>query len=402
MDKSSTKFANKFNRSHENLRKFLKLVAHGCYSRNLFAQYSITPRTYDDFLRQLRFFIPEENLQVTLHARNAYFTFTDNLERGSNNYLHASFLLKSLLPEHCLYFILILQWLNREKKPMQFQEILMALDGIEYASDILKSESYFRNRLEELIDAGLVRRTAQGQKFFFELLQNPLGSLSAEESAALINAVKFYRNCALLEVPGYFLRESLKEIYRADAAEEIFRLKNNNLARILDDEILFQAIQAINDGKKICVEREGSSPVRFSPAAVETDYIYNRQYLAGTTGGEPLKLRVDKILKLKVLNEPAEPFVSGRKKLREIRLRVTFSNSQERALREKILREHLNYEIAEEGVGFFVCKIFVVDPLQYYPELWKFQPWAEILHSKLRERINNDVEEALKNYDEPV
>lgn len=99
----ATKSKDKFNSSHENLRKFLKLVAQGCYSRNLFAQYSITPRTYDDFLHQLRFFIPEQNIQVTFHDKCAYFSFGDNLERGSNNYLHASFLLKSLLPEHCLH-----------------------------------------------------------------------------------------------------------------------------------------------------------------------------------------------------------------------------------------------------------------------------------------------------------
>lgn len=401
MSKSSTKFKNKFSKSHENLRKFLKLVAHGCYSRNLFAQYSITPRTYDDFLRQLRFFIPEENLQITRQDGCTYFSFGANLERGLNNYLHASFLLKTLLPEHCLHWILILQQLNRAAAPMQFPELSEAL--YKAVPDVSEVEpELLRRRVNELVDAGLVLRTAQGQKFFFELLRNPLGALSEEESAALINAVQFYRNCALLEVPGYFLRESLKEIYRADDAEEIFRLKNNNLARILDDEILFQAIRALSGGKKIQIEREGKPPSKFSPAVVETDYIYNRQYLVGTIGAEPFKLRVDKILKLKILNESAEPFVSGRKKLREIRLRVTFSSPQERSLREKILREHLNYEVAEEGAGFFVCKILVGDPLQYYPELWKFQPWAEILHGELRERMKNDVEEALKNYDESV
>lgn len=394
----ATKSKDKFNSSHENLRKFLKLVAQGCYSRNLFAQYSITPRTYDDFLHQLRFFIPEQNIQVTFHDKCAYFSFGDNLERGSNNYLHASFLLKSLLPEHCLHWILILQLLSREGKPLQFPDI--STKFYEAVADVAEVEQEkLRRRLNELVDAGLVRRTGQGQKIFFALLPNPLGELSPEESAALISAVQFYRNCALLEVPGYFLRESLKEIYRAGDAEEIFRLKNNNLARILDDEILFRAVRAINDGKKIYVEREGRSPFKLSPAAVETDYIYNRQYLAY---GKSQKLRADEILRLKILNEPAEPCVQGREKLREIQLRVTFSNSQERSLRENILREHLSYVVTEQGANFFVCKIYAVDPLQYYPELWKFQPWAEILNDPLRKRIRKDVEEALKNYDQPV
>lgn len=399
MGKSSTNFANKFNSSYENLRKFLKLVAYGCYSRKLFGQY-FKPRTYDDLLRQLRFFIPEENIQVTLHERNAYFTFADNLERGSNNYLHASFLLKSLLPSHCLHWILILQLLNRAAKPMQFAEILAEVEEILLSEEDLTNS--LRRRLNELVDAGLVRRSVQGQKIFFEPVQNLIGELSAEEAAALAVAVKFYRNCALVQMPGYFLSERLSEIYGVGDTEEIFRLKNNNLARILDDEIIFKAIRAITGGKKICVEREGKPPVTFSPAAVETDYIYNRQYLVGMSGRNLLRLRVDQILSLKILDEPAETFVAGREKLREVQLRVTFSDLQERSLRENILREHLSYEIVEEGAGYFVCKIFVADPLQYYPELWKWQPWAEILHGKLRERIKDDVKEALENYAEPV
>lgn len=62
MGKSSAKFKDKFNRSYENLRKFLKLVARGCYSRNLFAWYSISLRLrVDKILRErLNYEIAEE------------------------------------------------------------------------------------------------------------------------------------------------------------------------------------------------------------------------------------------------------------------------------------------------------------------------------------------------------
>ena len=58
----------------------------------------------------------------------------------------------------------------------------------------------------------------------------------------------------------------------------------------------------------------------------------------------------------------------------------------------------------EENIVDTLFIIETADPLQFYPRLWKFQAWAEILSGadKLRERIKNDAEEALKNYAEFV
>ena len=388
----------------------MRLVAQGCYSRNFFSLYSITPRSYDDFLRQLRFFIPEENISVTWHDKRAYFSFTGNTARCTENYLHTSFLLKSLLPDHCLHFITLLQILNHAESPLTFSEIEeIATAALEdYQPELLYSNTdlnqLLRRRLSELVESGLVRRAKIGNSLCYEKISNPLGELSPQEVFALITAVNFYKNHSLVAMPAYFLRESLSETYpTSQKFTEIFQLKNNHFARILDDEILFTATQAINANVKLYIEREGKPSIKITPISIETDYVYNRQYLiAGLNNGESVKLRVDKIIKAKLTAESVDNFCDTTEKLKGFNLRVHFQNLQERHFREKILAEYFSYEIIEEGEKFFVCKVYVEDPLKYYPELWKFQTWAEILQGKdkLRERIKNDVDEALKNYDE--
>ena len=85
-------------------------------------------------------------------------------------------------------------------------------------------------------------------------------------------------------------------------------------------------------------------------------------------------------------------------------MRVKFKDSEERRRREKLLTEELSARIVEETAGEFICAVATLDPLQIYPQLWKFQPWAEILSGAdgLRERIKADTLEALKNYAEPL
>ena len=401
------KTINKFNRSHAGLRKFLRLLSYGCYHRNLFMRHEITPRSYDDLLRQVRFFIPEKNLQVTRHEKCSYFTLVGDFRHGTKNYYCSSFLLKSLLPEHCLYKIILLQVLEGEKF-LTAPEILERAEDIlvKYREDILEGNTdtgqLLRRRLNELTNSGIVRRVTSKGKIFYAKINNPLGELSAEELRYLCAALTFCRNILPLGTAGYFLCDSLKNFYGTpEHFGEIFQFKNNNFARILDDDILLTIFEAIRLGKKISVERENKFPVTVTPLAVETDFLCSRQYLVALGNKELMRLRVEKITSVKLIKEAAEKFVPSQPKLRQVHLRVKFAND-ERRLREKLLTENLPVRIIENSATEFICVIETPDPLQIYPHLWKFQPWAEILSGAdgLRERMFGDAEEALKNYAE--
>lgn len=398
------KTINKFHRSHAGLRKFLRLVSYGCYHRNLFAKHAITPRTYDDLLRQIRFFVPEKNLQMTRHEKYSYFTIVGDFRHGTRNYFYSSFLVKTLLPEHCLQKIVLLQVLEGAGA-LSTTEILSRAEMIltDHKPDCAAADLFqsCRRRLNELTDSGIVRKIAAGGKVLFEKNANPLGFLSADEATLLLSALTFYRNVAPIGTAGYFLCEGLKA--DAEPAREIFQFRNNNFARILDDDILLTIAEALRRRKKLSVEREDKPPVIVTPVAVETDFLCSRQYLVALRQKELMSLRIERITAIKFADAEAEPIAPARQKLREVRLLIHFKDAAERRRREKILTDELPARIVEEAAGV-ICVVETPDPLQIYPRLWKFQPWAEILAGKdgLRDRMRRDTKEVLQNYAQSV
>lgn len=398
--RKNSKTINKFHRSHAGLRKFLRLVSYGCYHRNLFSRHAITPRSYDDLLRQIRFFVPEKNLQMTRHDKFSYFTFVGDFRHGTKNYFYSSFLLKTLLPEHCLQKIILLQILEGAGA-LPAIEILLRAEQVltDHKPDCMEADLFqsFRRRLNELTDSGVLHKFEAGGKVLYKKIANPLDELSENELTLLHSALKFYQNVAPIGTAGYFLCDSLKTC--TESAREIFQFRNNNFARILDDDLLLTIAKAIHLRKKILVERENKSPVTVTPVAVETDFLCSRQYLVALRQKELMSLRIEKIVSVKLLGDAGEKFSPSQKKLREVRLLVHFKDADERRLREKILTEELPARIVEEAQGV-ICVVETPDPLQIYPRLWKFQPWAEILAGKdgLRERMRRDVQEVLKNY----
>ena len=303
------KTVNKFNQSHDCLRRFLRLVSYGCYHRRRFADHGIRERTYDDELRQMRFFIPEQNIQVSHHAGCAYITFQGNSCNSSQNYLAHSFFLKTLLPDACLHAILLLQTVTQAGKPLSLPELLKKIEGplLEHDPDLIAGNTdlsqLLRRRAKELSALGLLVPTGKGRNLRYGPPPKPLSGLTMEEVSRLLFALEFYRNVALLSMPGYLLAANLKETYPEIPHQPApFQFKNNSFVRILDDDMLLTIVQAIRDGKLLQVEREGHPPMTVTPITIHTDYHYNRQYLVARknlspTRAEPMSLRIDKITK---------------------------------------------------------------------------------------------------------
>ena len=391
------KCLNKFNRSFGGVKNFLRQVSYGCYHRSLFERHEIKPRSYDDFIRQLRFFIPDDKIQVSHHKKFAYVSFVGDFRRGSFNYLHRAFLTKTLLPEQCLQYVLILQLLKRGE-PMTLLElvegVIDAAPSLNELGDIFQA---LRRRLNELTDAGLISKIGSGGRLLYRRVDNPLVDLSSNDQNALTIALDFYRNCSMMSVPGYLLSMTLEL-----EAPSMFQFRNDNFTRILDDDLVLTIIQALNERRRLLIDRRKKRSLTAIPLALETDFLYDRQYLAAwkvsERGLEPVRLRLDEITSLK-LGEPIDRITStNTERLREIVLRVTFDNDAQRREHEQIIRARFDMELTVEGENYFECRLLTLDPLRIYPWLWRWQPWAEILSGKLRSRMLDDANEALKNY----
>ena len=64
------------------------------------------------------------------------------------------------------------------------------------------------------------------------------------------------------------------------------------------------------------VERENFEPIDVTPCAVETDFLYSRQYLVALRQKELMRLRVDKIMAVKIAKDIAEKNSPTNQKLR--------------------------------------------------------------------------------------
>lgn len=407
-----TKTVNKFNQSHSNLRLFLRIISYGCYHRKLFQLFGIKERTYDDELRQMRFFIPKQNIMESRRKRHTHITFRVNPYISQQNYLVNSFFLKTILPDSCLHSILLLQITAKATKPLSLTEIVNQLhDQLMYfepAYDDIENtdiEQLIRRRVNELTEIGLLKKNYNGKKICYTLIPQVLNELSHEDTYYLITAINFYKNVGLLSAPGYLLTQNLLEIHPQESYKDsFFQFKNNSYIRILDDDIILGIITAINKKQILCIKRDKRPDITVAPIAIHTDYDYNRQYLIAEKihykkSSERVSLRIDKIVKVIVKKNIPHKKSSSKEHTQELRLRITYKNEQERTCREYALAPY-NFQIVFEEDSAFICSISVSDPLKLYPWLWSIQPWAEILPGQdgLRERMKNDLQEILRKY----
>lgn len=425
--KSKTKLPNKYSKTYNNLRQFLRLLSYGCYHRNIFKKFNINPRSYDDDLRQLRFFLPPKHLQETHHQKKSHFTFAGDAYHGSNNYLIHSFKIKSLLPSYCLYTITLLQTIYASAVPLSLNDLC---EKIEYAltkyggNDDADVTNALRRRLKELVELGLVSKQkspSNSLECLYGKIQNPLSGLRAENAIALQMAIHFYKNIALLSVPGYDLEHTLCKMYKLPTTlSNNYQFKNNNYVRILDEEILFTIVSALKQQQLLVIhmnpyEITPSTDKLVLPIALQTDYHYNRQYLIAESYPNPdnlkhsntIMIRIDAIRealpqKTTKISPPASPPAP----CQIIELRCTYSSADERSYLLHAFHERcLQTEITQNGAGFFHCNILIQDPRKLLPWIRTLHSHIEILPSPthhLRERIKKDLKEALKNYDQLV
>ena len=407
------KTINKFNQKHDSLRRFLRLISYGCYHRKLFARHGIRERTYDDELRQMRFFISPENIRISHHSGRTYITFQGTSYTGTENYLANSFFLKSLLPDACLHYILLLQTIAQAGKALSLPEILQKTEDclMKHDPDLISGNKdlsqLLRRRAKELSEVGLLVPEGKGKQLRYGAAPRVLDGLGADETFRLLLALQFYRNTALITMPGYLLTANLKEGFSSPPdVPRLFQFKNNSFSRILDDDMLLVILQAIKDGQHLRIERDNKPVITVAPIAIHTDFHYNRRYLIAMKQvpgkhAEPVSLRVDNIRTATPVN--GTPFLSppSAVKPREIHLKVTFSDAKERSRYEVILYQKDMRILAEEPLSFY-CAIPAQDPLQLYPWLWSLQPWAEILPGAdgLRERMKQDIRKALLQYND--
>lgn len=424
----------KYISNYSGLRTLLQFLSYGCYHKAYYKQhYHLSARTYEDNLARVRLFLPKDKLHESRHQRHIISSIRGDTYYSSENYLVYSYRVKNLLPNTAFYYILLLQLFATTPRPLSLNELWEhpafscplpkgMVSDIEDSIGLRLDESTLRRSLKELEELGFLSTTKRGREITYKISDNPLSNLSPEEVTTLYYAIAFYKNAALLSVPGYFLEDTLCSMYSDLARNNVpCQFKDNSFARILDDELIDMILDAIQKGKNLRFfyhnrrSKERSSEYVVRPCRIVTDYLGgSRQYLEAfghvihKKRLQPLLLRIDRIQSMRLVASSIQTLTPMpiKKNHNTLSLRFSFDTPfLEHRLRQAVLDRFPKASLTSSENGTFLCTIEVTDIRKYYPWLRTFFPHVEILPESTgyaRQKITDDIEEALKNYGEFV
>lgn len=222
----------------------------------------------------------------------------------------------------------------------------------------------------------------------------------------------FYKNIAMLEVPGFFFSALLEARYSLTHDTRLpFQLVNFDLRRILDDHTAYALLRAKELGKKVSFHyHEPGSRKRsrvfahINPEAILfNDLNGSRQQLLDVRGQT---YRLENISNIRCEEMPDHPQrFRPKTPRREIRLCFHCETAARADELKRSLSSHLPQVRYFSADGYdFLCTIEGVrDEKKYIPLIRQYLPEVEVLsqeHSRLRQYMRESIEEALKNYGE--
>ena len=398
---------------YESLRPFLRFLAWGCWHKTEFAEISgKSARSYEDGLARARVFLPKDAFIETKKGRKSYITLRGDAYYGCNNFLVNSYRMKSLSPLAAFYTVLALQILAKEG-PLTFGGFWKA-DGVitDKYPDILPdgdlNDSYLHDTLEALRENGYIKmRREKNGEVNYRLRKNPLADLTRTELSALLAAIGFYKNITAVSVIGYQLEAVLQNLYGLERLPAIpAQFRNIAFDRVLDDEILHCALEAIRLKKAMRFQYKGKKKLVF-PLRVVTDFASGgRQYLIACEKKAHIvfSYRLDRIVDA-ILADAVPPVGTPKQPmLSRLTVRFHFVNEDSKIWRSRILERSPHISILAEENDSILFAIDTPEPLRFFPWLRSLLPHAEILAGPdhLRERMRNNIKEAMQNYDCPV
>ena len=408
-----SRLAPRYASRYESLRPFLRFLAWGCWHKTEFAEVSgKSARSYEDGLARARVFLPKDAFIETKKGRKSYVTLRGDAYYGCNNFLVNSYRMKSLPPLAAFYTVLVLQILRHEGYPLTFDGF-WGTEGVmngEYPAILPEGDlkdSYLHDTIEALRESGYIEMRRENGEVNYRLRKNPLADLTPEELSALLAAVGFYKNITAVSVIGYQVEAVLQNLYHLDALPTVpAQFRNIAFDRVLDDEILHAVLESLRLKKALRFLYHGKERIVF-PLRVVTDFSSGgRQYLEARENDSSLvfSYRLDRITDVDTedIEPPAEPPETPS----PIRFVVRFhlADGDRVALRARILERSPHISILSEDESTLDCAVEDSDPLRFFPWLRGFLPRAEILAGAdgLRNRMRDNIKEALQNYDCPV
>ena len=414
-------------RDYENIRQILRdIYIYGCFSRDDFIRKGVSGRKYDNEQRRINAYLPEKFIQKRRVNKRVLLYCTYRAEDNGKNYLADTYRNKSFTMLDIMSYFFVLQILGRGKD-LTLQEILDLIPN--YNDEVIFTKDNLRNKLEELIENGLIVSEKNRKSVLYKLSDDIWTNFETDELKDIFLFLDFMKNTSPIEMPFYFLQNKL-ELYLHNVrkcevrSDEIFRFKHNHLFNLLDNEILYELLVAIHDEVEVSLTRKsinGEVEIITIPLGIVHESTYGRQYLhcySRETKRESV-VRLDKITSIAQLNKVSSTeqekiaslkklsdecwCVSGiEEELRRVRIEFEFDEEKETFVLLRLNREGQTGKVKRISQNKYLYEIDVRDPGEMIPWIRSFGERARVLESgdsKIEERIAADWEKAVRKYE---
>lgn len=167
--------SNKFPKDMRQLSDVLRLVSYGCFPRNDARRFGLSLRSYDERLRQARFFLPPGTIEGTgpssevatdNNTKSVRMHFANNMYKSSFNYLSAIYFSKSISPDALADYLNILAAVSSgEGKEVEMKEVYRSVtsEARTHMPDLSSvEEKELREAFSALVHYGIVHITKNG------------------------------------------------------------------------------------------------------------------------------------------------------------------------------------------------------------------------------------------------
>lgn len=303
-----------FIKNFSEILEFLRTIFfYGCYTQADYKKLGISKTSYYQFVANLRSVMGEYITDVKLSNGQKAIAFRKDMFAEPHNALLELYSIKSFTTMQIFTALAIMQII------CQSEDAFTAADVKEYFNEKDEpSDRTIERCLNHLTEQGFLTCSRRVNKHFYTLSPDPFSDFSDTQFFALAAAADFHRNAIPPATCGHYLLDYIKrrmnEEYAADY-DSFFLFKHYHLGQILDDNVLWELLQAIEKQEMVSFQYKVKATLDITniyPCRIIVNEETGRLYLFGINlyenRNEPVLYRLDKIRTPKPIGKPEKAF----------------------------------------------------------------------------------------------
>ncbi len=420
-----------FIKHYDNIRCILRdIFLYGCFSREDLENKSlVSSRKVSYEIRRIQQYIENEFIKSDWEGRNKLLSLSYDSISNTQNFLVSTYKSKSFTKTDLVLHFYLLMVLNKVDKPMTFLEIeeFLIEEGL-ISYDNISSKTVQRKINELTNSLEILKYEKKGRSKAYSISEDILQELDNDEVKKLFSLVSLYKNVLFPTISGYYCEETLKDymVYERGINEDYndcFQYKNLHFHPLIDEEILWKFMKAINSRNLIShntskAGRRIKSREVINPFKLRYDVNCGRFYLMSfNENGRCVSSRLDRVEEVTTHNETYDPKEFEQKYNDSmkyswssvpcnnidgydiLRIKVIIDEANQKYILEKIKSELGECTIDKIDKGEYFIEKLVNDCWEMIPWLRSYCGYIKIISPKwLDQRLKDDWKEMLNNY----